>query len=76
MKSSCYTHQVFGKGTYVFYSTARQLPVLVVVLVTVVTCPSPLAHGQIGGGCGFFVQLIITFRRIYGDMNESSRTPS
>ena len=27
------------------------------------------------GGCGFFVQLIIKFRRIYADMNESSGTP-
>ena len=27
------------------------------------------------GGCGFFVQLIMKFRRIYAGMNESSGTP-
>ena len=33
-------------------------------------------YTRVPGGCGFFVQLIIKFCRIYADMNESSGTPT
>ena len=36
-------------------------------------CASPVFGSS--GDCGFFVQLIIKFCRIYADMNESSGTP-